>query len=89
MDLRDSKSAADTDRAARSGAIAVTGRGRRRAPGAALLDGVSRDLRYACRAFRRAPLAALTIVTTAGLGLGLVAVVRSRKPVERTLPMRR
>ena len=34
-----------------------------------------RDVRYACRSFRRAPLVALTIVTTVGLGLGLVAVV--------------
>ena len=30
---------------------------------------------YACRSFRRAPLVALTIVTTVGLGLGLVAAV--------------
>ncbi|HMD35746.1 MAG TPA: hypothetical protein VKH42_12295, partial [Vicinamibacterales bacterium] len=34
-----------------------------------------RDLRYAFRTFRRAPLAALTIVITIALGLGLVAVV--------------
>ena len=34
-----------------------------------------RDLRYAFRSFARAPLAALTIVATVGLGLGLVAVV--------------
>ena len=34
-----------------------------------------RDVRYACRSFRRTPLVALTIVTTVGLGLGLVAVV--------------
>jgi predicted permease len=32
-------------------------------------------LRYASRSFLRAPLVALTIVTTVGLGLGLVAVV--------------
>ncbi len=38
-------------------------------------DGVVRDVRYAFRSFRRAPLAALTIVATVGLGLGLVAVV--------------
>ena len=38
-------------------------------------DSVVRDVRYAVRSFRRAPLAALTIVTTVGLGLGLVAVV--------------
>jgi predicted permease len=34
-----------------------------------------RDVRYAFRSFRRAPLAALTIIATVGLGLGLVAVV--------------
>jgi predicted permease len=37
--------------------------------------GVVRDVFYACRSFRRAPLATLTIVTTVALGLGLVAVV--------------
>jgi hypothetical protein len=42
---------------------------------ATLLDNVQRDLRYACRSFLRTPLVALTIVTTVGLGLGLVAVV--------------
>ena len=47
----------------------------RDARGTALLDTVARDVRYACRSFRRAPLAALTIVTTVGLGLGLVAAV--------------
>jgi putative ABC transport system permease protein len=40
-----------------------------------LLDSVGRDIHYACRTFVRAPLAALTIVTTVGLGLGLVTVV--------------
>jgi predicted permease len=39
------------------------------------LEGVGRDLRYALRSFRRTPVVALTIVTTVGLGLGLVAVV--------------
>jgi predicted permease len=33
------------------------------------------DLRYALRGWRRAPLAAITIVATVGLGLGLVTVV--------------
>jgi hypothetical protein len=41
----------------------------------AFLDSVVRDVLYACRSFRRAPLVALTIVTTVALGLGLVAVV--------------
>jgi predicted permease len=40
-----------------------------------LLDSIVRDIRYAFRSFRRAPLAALTIIATVGLGLGLVAVV--------------
>jgi predicted permease len=40
-----------------------------------MLDGVIRDLRYACRTLFRAPLAAATIVVTVGLGLGLVAAV--------------
>src|SRR5688572_30973256 len=42
---------------------------------AALVDNVTRDLRYACRSFLRTPLVALTVVATVGLGLGLVAVV--------------
>jgi predicted permease len=40
-----------------------------------MLDSVVRDVRYACRTLARAPLAALTIVATVGLGLGLVAAV--------------
>jgi predicted permease len=48
---------------------------RRDVSGTALLDNVVRDVRYTFRSFRRAPLVALTIVTTVGLGLGLVAVV--------------
>jgi len=39
------------------------------------VENVVRDVRYAFRSFGRAPLAALTIVVTVGLGLGLVAVV--------------
>ncbi len=39
------------------------------------VDSVARDVRYACRQLLRAPLAALTIVVTVGLGLGLVAAV--------------
>jgi hypothetical protein len=39
------------------------------------LDAVARDVRYALRSFRRAPLAAATIVLTVALGLGLVAAV--------------
>jgi predicted permease len=40
-----------------------------------LLESVVRDLRFTLRSFRRTPLVTLTIVTTVGLGLGLVAVV--------------
>src|SRR5688500_3835700 len=40
-----------------------------------VVDDLVRDILYACRTFRRAPLAALTIVATVALGLGLVAVV--------------
>ncbi len=39
------------------------------------LDDLQRDIRYAFRTFRRAPLAALTIVATVALGLGLVTAV--------------
>ena len=39
------------------------------------LDRVVRDIRFTWRLFRGAPLVALTIVTTVGLGLGLVAAV--------------
>jgi putative ABC transport system permease protein len=42
---------------------------------ALVLDSVMRDVRYACRSFLRSPLGAVTIVTTVGLGLGLVAAV--------------
>jgi predicted permease len=47
----------------------------RDARGTAIVDDLVRDLLYSFRSFRRAPLAALTIVTTLGLGLGLVAAV--------------
>ncbi len=43
--------------------------------GTALVDNLVRDVLYAFRSFHRAPLAALTIVTTVALGLGLVAAV--------------
>ena len=39
------------------------------------LENLVRDVRYTWRSLRRAPLMALTIVTTVALGLGLVAVV--------------
>src|SRR5688572_14538020 len=40
-----------------------------------VLDGLLRDVRYAWRTLRRAPLTAATIVVTIGLGLGIVAAV--------------
>ena len=43
--------------------------------GTGFVDDLRRDIPYAFRTFRRAPLAALTIVATVALGLGLVAVV--------------
>ena len=47
----------------------------RDARGTSFVDDLTRDIPYAFRTFRRAPLAALTIVATVALGLGLVAVV--------------
>ena len=46
-----------------------------RARGTALVDDMRRDIFYALRTFKRAPLVALTIVSTVALGLGLVAAV--------------
>jgi predicted permease len=47
----------------------------RDARGTTLVDTLTGDVIYAFRTFRRAPLAALTIVMTVALGLGLVTVV--------------
>ena len=44
------------------------------ARGAAFVDETVRDIVYALRTFRRAPLVAFTIISTLALGLGLVAV---------------
>jgi predicted permease len=43
--------------------------------GTTFVDNTIGDLRFALRSFRRAPLAALTIVTTVAIGLGVVAVL--------------
>ena len=43
--------------------------------GTALVDNTIRDLRFALRSFRRAPLTAFTIVATVAIGLGVVAVL--------------
>jgi putative ABC transport system permease protein len=60
---------------ARFGPVPLTADQCRDARGTGFVDDLARDIRYAIRSFRRAPLAALTIVTTVALGLGLVAVV--------------
>jgi predicted permease len=60
---------------ARFGSVTVAADACRDERGTALVDGVVRDVLYACRSFRRAPLVAVTIVTTVALGLGLVTVV--------------
>ena len=46
----------------------------RDARGTGFVDDTIRDIRYALRGFARAPLVAFTIVSTIGLGLGLVTV---------------
>jgi putative ABC transport system permease protein len=43
--------------------------------GTAFVDNTIRDVHYALRTFRRAPLAALTIVVTVAIGLGVVAML--------------
>jgi predicted permease len=43
--------------------------------GTAFIDNVFRDLQYAFRTFLKAPLAAVTIVVTVAIGLGMVAVL--------------
>ena len=60
---------------ARFGPVTLAADQCRDARGTAFVDNCVRDIFYAFRTFRRAPLAALTIVTTVALGLGLVAVV--------------
>jgi predicted permease len=47
----------------------------RDARGIGLVEDLTRDIVYAIRAFRRAPLAAVTIIATVALGLGLVTSV--------------
>jgi predicted permease len=60
---------------ARFGSVTVAADECRDARGTTLVDGIVRDLWYAFRSFRHAPLVAVTIVATVGLGLGLVTVV--------------
>ncbi len=60
---------------ARFGPVPLAADGCRDVRGTGYVDDLARDIRYALRTFRRAPLAALTIVATVALGLGLVAAV--------------
>jgi predicted permease len=60
---------------ARFGPVSLVAERCRDARGTALIDDLARDVLYAFRTFRRAPLAAFTIVATVALGLGLVAAV--------------
>jgi predicted permease len=60
---------------ARFGPVPLVADQCRDARGTVFVDDLARDIRYALRTFRRAPLAALTIVATVALGLGLVTAV--------------
>jgi predicted permease len=60
---------------ARFGPVPLAADACRDARGVGFVDDLIRDVLYAFRTFRRAPLAALTVVATVALGLGLVAVV--------------
>ena len=60
---------------ARFGSVTVTADQCRDERGTAFIDNTIGDLHYALRTFRRAPLAALTIVVTVAVGLGVVAVL--------------
>ena len=57
---------------ARFGSVTVAADECREERGTAFIDNTIGDLQYAIRTFRRAPLAALTIVVTVAIGLGLV-----------------
>ena len=59
---------------ARFGPVPLAADECRDARGTAFVDDTVRDVLYALRRFRRAPLVAFTIVSTVALGLGLVAV---------------
>ena len=60
---------------ARFGPVPLAADQCRDARGIGVVDDLRRDVLYAFRTFRRAPLAALTIVATVALGLGLVTAV--------------
>jgi predicted permease len=60
---------------ARFGAAAVVADECRDERGTAFVDNTIRDLRFALRSFRQAPLTALTIVATVATGLGVVSIL--------------
>src|SRR5678815_3144335 len=60
---------------ARFGSVPLVADQCRDARGIGFVDDVARDILYALRTFHRAPLAAVTIVATVALGLGLVTAV--------------
>ena len=60
---------------ARFGSVPLAADQCRDARGIGLVEDLTRDIVYAIRAFRRAPLAAVTIIATVALGLGLVTAV--------------
>jgi putative ABC transport system permease protein len=60
---------------ARFGPVPLAADECRDARGIGFVDNLGRDILYAFRTFRRAPLAPLTIIATVALGLGVVAVV--------------
>jgi predicted permease len=59
----------------RFGSVALAADRCRDARGIGWVDALTQDIQYALRTFRRAPLAALTVVATVALGLGLVGAV--------------
>ena len=60
---------------ARFGPVPLAADQCRDARGIGVVDDLTRDILYAFRTFRRAPLTAITIVATVALGLGLITVV--------------
>ena len=60
---------------ARFGSVSLAADQCRDARGVGVVNDLTRDIAYAFRAFRRAPLAPITIIATVALGLGLVTAV--------------
>ena len=75
IDAGMSPDAARAQARARFGSTAVVADECRDERGTAWVENTVRDLRFALRTFRRAPLAAVTIVATVAIGLGVVAVL--------------